>query len=43
MGVMWDLGCLPFTSHSQKFWLGCKWKMFFWFIPLENYQDKWKF
>ena len=30
-------GCLPFTTNSRKFLLGCKWQTFFWFVPLENF------
>ena len=30
------LGCLPFTTNSRKFRLGCKWQTIFWFVPLEN-------
>ena len=30
-------------TKNRKFRLGCKWKTRFWFVPLENFRNKWNF
>ena len=46
LGGRWNslfTSCLPFTTNSRNFRLGYKWYTIFWFVPLENSPNKWKF